>query len=260
VIPSGAQLLSHARISRTRLPELPEAARPQDAEDAYRCQELLVRQLLERYGGAVMGYKVACTNPVAQRQLNVDGPFYGHLLAPFCFGSPARLRADQFVERVIEAEFAFLLGRDLPPTAAPRPIEEIAEAVAGVLPGIEIVDSRFDSWTTVGAPSLIADNACNAAWVRGALREDWRGLDLAAQAVRLTVNGKVERQGSGSAVLGHPLNALQWLENTLSSRGLGLRAGQYVTTGVTTEVYWAARGDRIIADFGPVGTVELAFE
>jgi 2-keto-4-pentenoate hydratase len=53
---------------------------------------------------------------------------------------------------------------------------------------------------------------------------------------------------------------LHWLANALSARGIGLEAGQYVTTGVTTEVYWAERGDRITADFGPVGAVELEFE
>jgi 2-keto-4-pentenoate hydratase len=75
--------------------------------------------------------------------------------------------------------------------------------------------------------------------------------------VSVTVNGKVLREGSGGNVLGHPLNALEWLVNNLSARGLGLKAGQYVTTGVTTEVYMAERGDRITAHFGPVGSVDL---
>ena len=129
----------------------------------------------------------------------------------------------------------------------------------GVIPGIEIVDSRFDDWLTIGAPSLIADNACNAAWVKGHPVTDWQSIDLAAQIVCVTVNGELLREGSGSNVLGHPLNALEWLVNSLSARGLGLKAGQYVTTGVTTEVYMAERGDRITADFGPVGSVDLTF-
>ena len=161
--------------------------------------------------------------------------------------------------RVIEAEFAFLMGRDLAPAPGPRNREEIAAAVEGVLPGIEIVDSRFDDWLSIGAMSLIADNACNAAWVKGALVRDWRGLDLAEQRVQVTVNGKLEREGSGAAVLGHPLNALEWLVNALGARGLGLKAGQYVTTGVTSEVYMAERGDKIAADFGPVGSVAVEF-
>jgi 2-keto-4-pentenoate hydratase len=260
VIRTGAQLLSQARIQHVRLTELPLTARPRNPEEAYDCQAVLVGQLLGHYGGEVCGYKVACTNPIAQRQLSVDSPFSGHLLSSFCFASPARLKASEFFMRVVEAEFAFQMARDLPPGGAPFSREEIVSAIEGLIPGVEIVDSRFESWTTIGAPSLIADNACNAAWVRGTLRKEWQNLDLAAQPVRVMVNGRLVREGSGSAVLGHPLNALEWLVNNLASRGIALKAGQYVTTGITTEVYMAEPGDRIIADFGEVGTAEVEFE
>jgi 2-keto-4-pentenoate hydratase len=264
-VAAAPQLLCEARINHKRLTELPEQVRPKTAEEAYQCQEILVQGLLAHYGGTVAGYKIACTNPTAQRQLSVDGPFYGHLLSSFCCESPARLPAGDFFMRVIEAEFGFRMARDLPPVSTPRQREEVAAAVEGVIPGIEIVDSRFESWTTIGALSLTADQACNAAWVRGPLLENWQGvswqsLDLAAQPVTLTVNGSVLREGTGGAVLGHPLNALLWLANKLSSRGLGLKAGQYITTGVTTEVYMAERGDAITADFGPVGRAELSFD
>lgn len=256
----AALLLARARIQHQRLAELPLSVRPRNAEEAYRCQEGLIEQLTEHYGGGVIGYKIACTNVTAQRQLNVDGPFYGNLLSAFLYGSGARIKSADFFMRVVEAEFAFQMARDLPPALKPRSRGEVAAAVAGVIPGIEIVDSRFDDWTTIGAPSLTADNACNAAWVKGRLLEDWRGIDLAATPARLTVNGKFLREGSGAAVLGHPLNALQWLGNTLSSRGLGLKAGQFVTTGVTMEVYMGQQGDHILAEFGPVGQAEVWFE
>ena len=257
--PSGAGLLAQARINHKRLPELPAPVRPNTPAEAYLVQDGLIGQLLAHYGGSVIGYKIACTNVTAQRQLHVDAPFSGRLLSAFFFESPARVEAGQFFMRVVEAEFAFEMARDLPPANAPRSRDEIAAAVKGVLPGIEIVDSRFDDWTSIGAPSLIADNACNAAWAKGSVVTEWQHIDLAAQAVRVTVNGKVLREGSGSNVLGHPLHALEWLVNNLGARGLGLKAGQYITTGVTTEVYMAERGDRITADFGSVGSVDLEF-
>ncbi|MBZ5633963.1 MAG: fumarylacetoacetate hydrolase family protein [Acidobacteriia bacterium] len=256
---NSSELLAQARITHKRLAELPAAIRPKTPAEAYVIQDALIDQLLAHYGGSVIGYKIACTNVTAQRQLNVDAPFAGRLLSAFFFESPARVDAAKFFMRVVEAEFAIEMARDLPPTATPRSRQEIAAAVKGVLPGIEIVDSRFDDWTTIGAPSLIADNACNAAWVKGRLVTDWQSIDLAGQAVRVTVNGKVLREGTGSNVLGHPLHALEWLVHSLSARGLGLKAGQYVTTGVTTEVYMGEREDRITADFGPVGSVELTF-
>jgi 2-keto-4-pentenoate hydratase len=265
-VTTSADLLAQARINHKRLQELPGPIRPKTPAEAYVVQDALVDQLLVHYGGTAIGYKVACTNVTAQRQLHVDAPFSGRLLSAFyfesLFESPARVEASKFFMRVVEAEFAFEMARDLPATT-PRSRKEIAAAVKGVLPSIEIVDSRFDDWTTIGAPSLIADNACNAAWVKGSPVTDWQSLlhtsDLAAQAVRVTVNGKLLREGTGGNVLGHPLNALEWLVNSLSARGIGLKAGQYVTTGVTTEVYMAERGDRITADFGSVGSVDLNF-
>ncbi|MBV8730536.1 MAG: fumarylacetoacetate hydrolase family protein [Acidobacteriia bacterium] len=256
---SAAELLSEARIRHVRLPELPEASRPKDAAEAYQCQSVVVANWLSHYGGEVSGYKIACTNSTAQRQLSVPGPFWGQLLSALCFASPARLDASQFFMRVIEAEFGFRMARNLPPGAAPRSHEDIVDAVEGVIPSIEIVDSRFDDWLRVGAPSLISDNACNAAWVHGPLVADWRELNLVEQPVTVTVNGQLVRKGSGAAVLGSPLNALAWLVDALSARGIGLRAGQYITTGVTTEVYFAEQGDHVIGDFGAAGTAEVEF-
>jgi 2-keto-4-pentenoate hydratase len=257
---NAAALLADARIQMHRLPELPAHIRPEDQDAAYACQAELVPLLLKHFGGAAIGYKIACTNEIAQRQLSVNGPFFGRLLAATTQESPGRIHASRYFMRVMEAEFAFRMAHDLPPAGVPRTREQVADAVEGVLPGIEVVDSRFDSWTTVGTPSLIADNACHAAWIRGAIVRDWRSLDLAAQKVRLVINGELKDEGSGAAVLGHPLNALQWLANALNERGLGLRAGDYITTGVTTDIYLAGPGDHVAADFGNLGRVELTIE
>ncbi len=262
---TNATLLCDARTKQARLAALPEGTRPKTPADGYECQAALVPMLIEHYGGQQIGYKIACTNVTAQRQLNVDGPFYGRMMSAFCYDSPARLDSNQFFMRVVEAEFGFRMARALPPREAPYSPLNVGRAVEGVVPSIEIVDSRFDDWLTIGAPSLIADNACHAVWVKGKLFTDWREVDLAEQKVRLSVRGpggeeKLVREGSGEAVLGHPLNALAWLATELSSHGLGLEPGQYVTTGVTMEVYMGERGDVIQAEFGPLGTVDLVFD
>jgi 2-keto-4-pentenoate hydratase len=254
-------ILLAARVRRERLVKLSDDARPATPDVAYACQDRVVERIIGHYGGRVIGYKIACTNAVAQRFLNTPEPFYGRLLSASTFESPASLPAGDFSMRIIESEFAFQFARDLPPADHPLKRNEIADALAGVLPGIELVDSRFTSWTSVGLPSLIADNACHGAWIKGALfsgqARDWRDLDLATQPVTLSVNGAVIQRGAGSAVLGHPLNALAWLVHRLHARGIGLTAGEYVTTGVTTDIYNAQPGDHLQADFGPVGSVEL---
>lgn len=254
---TASELLAQARTGMKRMADLPEAVKPQTLEAAYDVQDGLIPLLLAHFGGGTVGYKIACTNEIAQKQLHVPHPFFGRMLAGTTQDSPGELQASEFFMMVMEAEFAFQMAKDLPATGVDWTREQVADAVLGVMAGIEVVDSRYDSWTTMGAPSLIADNACHGAWIHGPLVTDWRGIDLAAQKVRLVINGKLKDEGSGAAVLGHPLNALTWLANALNARGLGLKAGDCITTGVTTDIYLASAGDRVEADFGPVGHVEL---
>jgi 2-keto-4-pentenoate hydratase len=50
-----------------------------------------------------------------------------------------------------------------------------------------------------------------------------------------------------------------WLANELPRFGRRLCHGDRVTTGVTTDIYLARPGDRLAADFGPLGRVALDF-
>ena len=87
----------------------------------------------------------------------------------------------------------------------------------------------------------------------------WRDLDLATHRVVGRVAGKLEREGSGSNVLGGPLIALTWLANELSSNGLTLNAGQVVTAGTCMVPLEIAPGDTVTGDFGVLGQVVLHF-
>jgi 2-keto-4-pentenoate hydratase len=78
--------------------------------------------------------------------------------------------------------------------------------------------------------------------------------------VTLAVGGKIVTSGSGSNVLGHPLNVLGWLAGELPKYGLELRQGDFVTTGITTDVYLAQAGDSLEADFGQAGRIKLEFD
>jgi 2-keto-4-pentenoate hydratase len=146
------------------------------------------------------------------------------------------------------------------PAGASYTAETIKDFIAAALPSIEIVDHRYHNWQTVGAPSLLADNAIHGAWVPGEPFAGWRDLDFARHPVALTVNGRQTFPGSGAAVLGNPLTVVAWLANELPRFGRRLRRGDRITTGVTTDIYLARPGDRLAADFGPLGRVELAFD
>ena len=72
-------------------------------------------------------------------------------------------------------------------------------------------------------------------------------------------NDEAVATGSGAEVITGPVGILVWLVNELAAAGEGLRAGQVITTGSCTGVFVAETGDRIHADFGTFGEVELTF-
>jgi 2-keto-4-pentenoate hydratase len=255
----AAETLFDMRQTHRVVASLPPDAVPQSLADGYRIQELLVQKLLAKLGGKHIGYKAAATNETAQRQMDVNGPFFGTLLAATSHRSPVTLPSSAYRLRIVEAEFGFEIGQDVPASEVPYTAETIAPFIAFALPAIEVVNHRYEDWRLVGAPSLAADNAIHGSWVEGDPVRDWRGLDLSRHAVNVIVNGQPWRVGSGANVLGNPLNVVAWLANELPKHGRVLRRGEKVSTGTTAEVYFANAGDRVTADFGALGKAEVAF-
>jgi len=258
VVDDAASELLDMRASRRVVADLPLHLRPQTLIEAYAIQDRVVAGLVAQTGGHCIGFKAACTNDIAQAALQIDRPVYGRLMSQSTSPSGTTLAADQFTHRVVEAEFAFRLGADVEPVAGGHTPATIAEHIDALIPGIEIVDYRFESWA-VGALRVAADNAIHGWWIRGEPVTDWRGHDLAASAVSVTRDGELITTGSGAAVLGHPLNVMAWLADELPRFGSRLRRGDVVTTGVATDVFEAGAGDSCVADFGPFGTVTVAF-
>ena len=246
------------RANRRVVRDLPLRLRAQTLADAYAIQHRVVSGLLAEAGGRCIGFKVACTNEIAQAALQIDRPVFGRLMSQSTSPTGTTLAADQFTHRVIEAEFAFRVGIDVEPVDGGHTPATIAEHIDALIPAIEVVDYRFESWA-VGALRIAADNAIHGWWLRGDPVTDWRDHDLAVSAVSVTRNGELVTTGSGEAVLGHPLNVMAWLADELPSFGLQLCRGDVVTTGVATDVFEAGAGDSCVADFGPFGTVTVAF-
>ncbi len=259
-IAAAADLLVGLRQRRPRgerIAELPEHCRPQTLADGYAIQDEVVARLCAEHGGQRIGWKVACTNAIAQEALAVGHPMFGQLLSHSTSTSPVVLPADAFTTRVIECEFGLRIGRTVPASELPYTAMTIVDHVSEVLPAIEVVDHRFVDWS-LGAPSIAADNAIHGWWVHGApFQGDWHTLDLATHPLEARIDGELVGEGTGAAVLGHPLNVLAWLANELPRYGHQLVEGDLVTTGVCTDVFSADRPSTVLADFGSLGTVSL---
>jgi 2-keto-4-pentenoate hydratase len=239
----------------TKLSGLEASLRPRD-----RAQGYAIQAGIEKYSAKdLFGWKIAATSEAGQKHINVDGPMAGRILSETVIpdGGTASMAGNEM--RVGEPEFAFRMGRDLPPRATAFGVQEVLDAVDTLHPAIEIPDSRFSDFVSAGAPQIIADNACAHLFVLGAAaKSNWRALDLIEERPVIALASK-QYTGHGKNVLGDPRVALAWLANELRQLGLTLKAGQIVTTGTCHPPLPIKSGDLFAADFGSLGKVSVAF-
>jgi 2-keto-4-pentenoate hydratase len=239
----------------TKLGGLEPRFRPRDRAEAY-----AIQAAIEAYSaGELFGWKIAATSEAGQKHINVDGPMAGRILSETLIadGSTAAMTGNEM--RVAEPEFAFRMGRDLPPRSPPYTVQEVLDAVDTLHPAIEIPDSRFSDFVSAGAAQIIADNACAHLFVLGApTAANWRALDLVEEKPVITMRGQ-KFIGHGKNVLGDPRAALTWLANELRELGVTLKAGQVVTTGTCHPPLPIQSGDCVEADFHSLGKVSVRF-
>jgi 2-keto-4-pentenoate hydratase len=239
-----------------RIQRLPQQGRPADRADGYAIQA----KLAELSGQGIAGWKIAATSGAGQAHIGVDGPLAGRLLKERVLKDNAVISLTGNIMRVAEAEFAFRFGRDLDRRKEPYSLVEVLSAVESLHPAIEVPDSRFEDYTVVGAPQLIADNACACWFILGtSTKANWREFDLVQHKVDGYRNLDHASSGIGANVLGDPRVALTWIANELSQFGDGLLAGQIVTTGTCITPIPVAPGDQVRMDFGAFGSVEAQF-
>ena len=211
-------LLSVRRDPAQSLHSLPDALRPRTEEQAYLIQRAVMAEL-----GGIGGWKVGSPGP--------DGPVTcAPLPADGIQNSPAQVSGS---DRLVEAEIAVRIGRDLPPREAPYGREEVLAAIASAHPAIEVLQSRYVDVDAVDPLSALTDSLSHFGLVLGASIPDWQTLDLAGEQVRLIVESVEVKSATGNPA-GDMVRLVLWLANEGAHWAGGLRAGQVVTTGSWT--------------------------
>jgi len=232
---------------------LPENCRPQSRDEGYHIQSHFEDE------DPRIGWKIAATSTAGQQHIGIDGPIAGRLTENMVFAEDDIVPFGPNRMAVAEAEFVFQFAHVLTPRASAYSQDEVMAAVGGLYLGIELPDSRYSDFAIVGAPHLIADNACAYQFVWGPeAPDDWQSVDLAAHKVFATVQNEAgisHHEGIGANVLGDPKKALCWLVNEITSLGITIDAGEIVTTGTCVVPMPIAKGDRVVADFGVLGSV-----
>jgi 2-keto-4-pentenoate hydratase len=250
-----ARDLATARESRTPLAPIRSRLADGGIAAAYEVQQKGVARLLSA-GDRVVGRKVGLTSVAVQKQLGVDRPDFGTLMASMEVLSGEDIPYD-FIAPRVEAEVAFILARDL--TSEIVTPSDLMGAIAWATPAIEIVDSRIEGWK-IGILDTIADNASSARYVLGPERRRVEGLDLRLCGMVLEKNGEVSSLGVGAACLGHPLLAALWLARTMATHGEPLREGDVILSGALGPMVGVSSGDRVSATIQGLGSVSVSFD
>jgi 2-oxo-3-hexenedioate decarboxylase len=137
-------------------------------------------------------------------------------------------------------------------------IGSVLAATDFVLPGIEVIDSRYRDFK-FDLKSVIADNTSAARFVIGGNPVSVGDVDLRTVGIVLEKNGEPVAFGAGAAVLGHPAAAIAMMANHLGARGEEIPAGTLILSGGVTEAVAVAPGDNVTLKIQGMGSTSLRF-
>lgn len=166
--------------------------------------------------------------------------------------SPASVAGASMQIIGVEAEVAFRMAEDLPPRSRPYSERAIAAAVGEVVVAIELCDTRLANWKDTSGLWKLADFQNNSALVVGSGTKDWQKIDFLRQEVEFRIGARVAK-AKGAHSFGNPFRLLPWLVRHCAKRGLGLHAGDVITTGAWTGLETAKPGDVVTAKFPGIG-------
>jgi 2-keto-4-pentenoate hydratase len=250
-----ARQLRQAQEQQRPIPPIREELAALGVLGAYAVQQANTRHGLSR-GRRLTGRKIGLTARSVQAQLGVDQPDYGMLFADMALCDGDEVPAGAVLQPKVEAEVAFMIGRDL--TQSDATPAEVVAAVEFVLPAIEIVGSRIEGWN-IKLLDTVADNASSGLYVVGNEPRLLRQVDLRLCGMVMERAGHEVSTGSGAACLGHPVNAVVWLARKMAEVGEPLRAGDLVMSGALGPMVTAAPGERFEARIDGLGSVRVGF-
>jgi 2-keto-4-pentenoate hydratase len=224
-------------------------------DGAYRVQLAGLEAKLAR-GRKVIGKKIGLTSKAMQQLLGVDEPDYGHLTDDMLVPEGEACRRDELLLPKVEGEVAFVMERRLQGPGLHA--ADVLRATAGIMPALEIVDSRIHDWK-IKLVDTVADNASSARFVLGSRLMDPADFDLRLIGMCLEKNGAVVNSGAGVAVWGHPAAAVAWLGNKLAELGGAIEPGDVVLSGAVTAAVDVKAGDVVEAHFDRLGSVRARF-
>ena len=252
---TAAVSLFNADKDRKTISQLSKTYPEMTIEDSYDVQQRWA-DLRVAHGAKIIGRKIGLTSRAMQLASKITEPDYGLMFDDTLFRDGARIPSARFIKPRLETELAFIMGSDL--VGSGCQMHDVMAATAYVSPALEIIDYRTEVPRAI--VDTIADNAAYGALVLGGRIIRPFDLDVRWVAATLSKNGIIEESGVSAAIMGHPAAGVAWLVNKLAPLGGGLKKGDIVLGGSFTRPVDIAGGDVIYADYGPLGSLSVAFE
>ncbi|MCM3689822.1 2-keto-4-pentenoate hydratase [Neobacillus niacini] len=255
-IQKAATALMEAETERKPIAPFTSSTEEISVDDAYKIQLFQIHQKVEN-GAEIVGKKIGLTSKAMQEMLNVNEPDYGHILNDMVYKDGESISLDKFIQPRIEFEIAFVLKEDLKGPGVT--MNDVIAATDYVVPALEIIDSRIKDWQ-IKFEDTVADNGSSAGAIIGSTTAKLDDLDLAVIRMTATRNGGFLDTAFGSAVMGHPAEAVAWLANSLCSYGISLNAGEVILSGALSKAIPIEVGDTFTAEFEHIGAVTATFK
>jgi 2-keto-4-pentenoate hydratase len=250
-----ADRLWQAEVERTPIEPITDLRPDLTVDDAYAIQAYNVRRRVAQ-GRLIRGRRLGRTNQPRQQVLGVDEPDFGVLLDDMFVDEGQLICVEQLLQPRVVATMAFVMATDL--VGPGLTVADALTAVAGVLPAIEVVDSRIADWR-VRLADTVADNASAGRVVLGGRLTPVIAVDLRLVGLLLHRNGSPIESAAGAAALGSPARCIAWVAGELSTNGRGLRRGDIVLAGPLHRLVPARPNDHFQVEFAHLGSVTAQF-
>ncbi len=228
-----------------------------DRQTAYDIQADILAEKLKT--GERVGWKIGFSR-MPEDPATLD-PIYGHIMASNVFEPGTPVEAASFVAdtAVVEGEFAFWIGEDLPGPDLTR--EQVGDAVTAVGGVIELLST----WTngTDENPSTrdhdVTGNVFHVGIILGETRVPLSEMDFTNETATVVIDGEERASALATMNMGvDPLEALTWLANELTTYSDEyLRAGDVVITGTVFPPPRMGAGSRAVMSYTTLGTIEV---
>lgn len=241
------ELFDIPKLTNEKLPNL-------TFDEAYVIQEEVIK-IYEENGHKVLAPKMGLTSKAKWEQMGVDSPCYGYIFES-SLEEGDTIKMSDYIHPKVEPEIGIVLKNDI--GGSDLTVEDVLANIDYVFSCVEVIDSRYENFNFT-LVDVIADNtsAAGAVFSKEKYTDE---IDLAAEKVTLKINGEVQEEGDGTAVLGHPAEAIVSLAKLLDEKGQVVKAGQPIMTGGMTGAVLINEGDLVEVTYSNLEAITIKVE